>query len=266
MRRFAALLVLPFAFAGCGGEATSLDPVAEAATKTADVGSARFQLEMSIPDPDTGETLHFRGPGLIADHGELISMKMHLDPTKDTPAFTMDTVMTDDAMYLHSSLFQIAMPRGKQWLKAREDDPVGNIGQNDPGQMLDYLQGAGSVEKIGSDTVRGLRTTKYRARIELGKVVEKIPEERRARMQHAIDVLHDIGVNEIPMIVWVDDDDLVRRQTMDWTVKNPDDPSDRFHLKATLELFDFGTKARVVVPPVAKTMSYAKFLKQAGGG
>jgi hypothetical protein len=263
MRRIALLVVLPLALVACGGDTTSLDPVANAATKTAGVASARFQIDMTLTDPDTGGPLHMRGPGVIADHGHLMQMKLHLDKTKDTPAFTMDGILTDDAMYLRSRLFKIAMPPGKEWLKATEDDPVGNIGQNDPGQMLDFLRGAGDVEKIGSGTVRGVPTTKYRARIVLDKVVDKIPEERRARVEHAIDVLHDIGVDEIPMTVWVDDDDLVRRMTMNWLVKNPDDPADRFQLKAALELFDFGTAARVVIPPASQTMPYDKFV---GGG
>jgi hypothetical protein len=263
MRRIALLVVLPLALVACGGDTTSLDPVANAATKTAGVASARFQIDMTLTDPDTGGPLHMRGPGVIADHGHLMQMKLHLDKTKDTPAFTMDGILTDDAMYLRSRLFKIAMPPGKEWLKATEDDPVGNIGQNDPGQMLDFLRGAGDVEKIGSGTVRGVPTTKYRARIVLDKVVDKIPEERRARVEHAIDVLHDIGVDEIPMTVWVDDDDLVRRMTMNWLVKNPDDPADRFQLKAALELFDFGTAAPVVIPPASQTMPYDKFV---GGG
>ena len=264
MRRFAALLVLPLALVACGGsDTTSLDPVADAATKTSDVASARFQIDMTLTDPDTGGPLHMRGPGVIADHGHLMQMTLHLDKTKETPAFTMDGILTDDAMYLRSRLFQIAMPPGKEWLKATEDDPVGEIGQNDPGQMLDFLRGAGSVTNIGSATVRGVTTTKYRARIVLDKVVEKIPEERRARVEHAIDVLHTVGVDEVPMTVWVDDEDLVRRMTMNWVVKNPDKPSDRFELKATMELFDFGTQAQVVLPPASKTMPYDKFV---GGG
>jgi hypothetical protein len=261
--RFALLMVLPLALVACGGDATSLDPVASAATKTSAVASARFDIDMTITDPDTGGPLHMRGPGVIADHGHLMQMKMHLDKTKDTPAFTMDGIITDDAMYLRSRLFQIAMPPGKEWLKATDDDPVGNIGQNDPGQMLDFLRGAGDVERIGSGTVRGVSTTKYRARIVLDKAVEKVPEERRDRIKHAIDVLHTINVDEIPMTVWVDGDDLVRRMTMNWVVKNPDDPADRFELEALMELYDFGTKAKVVIPPASKTMPYAKFT---GGG
>jgi hypothetical protein len=267
VRRVVPLLLASFALVGCGGGgATSLDPVAKAATKTRDVASAQFQLDMTLTDPDSKQTLHMRGPGVIADHGHLMEMKMHLDKTKGTPAFTMDGIITDDAMYLRSRLFQIAMPKGKEWLKANEDDPVGNIGQNDPGQMLDFLRGTGSVEEIGRGTVRGVSTTKYRARISLRKAVEKIPEDRRARLEHAVDVLHEIGVDEVPMTVWVDGNDLVRRLTMNWVVKNPNNASDRFQLKATMELFDFGTNARIVVPPAAKTMSYEQFVAQGGGG
>jgi hypothetical protein len=263
IRRFALLVLLPLTLVACGGDTTSLDPIASAATKTSGVASARFHVDMTITDPDTGEPLHMRGPGVIADHGHLMQMNLHLDQTKDTPAFTMEGIITDDAMYLRSRLFQIAMPPGKEWLKATEDDPVGNIGQNDPGQMLDFLRGAGEVEKIGSGTVRGVSTTKYRARIILEKAVEKIPEDRRDRIKHAIDGLHDIGVDEIPMTVWVDDHDLVRRMIMNWVVKNPDNAAERFELKATMDLFDFGTNAQVAIPPASKTMPYAEFT---GGG
>jgi hypothetical protein len=260
------ILLAAVALGGCGGDSTSLDPLASAATKTADVASARFQLRMSVPDPDNGVVLRFRGPGVIADHGHLISMKMRLAPTKDTAAFTMDTVMSDDAMYLRSRAFAVGLAPGKEWLKARDTDAIGNIGQNDPGQMLDYLRGAGSVDEVGSERIRGLTTTKYRARIELDKVVDKLPENRRDRIEPAIDQLHRLGLDEIPMTVWVDRQDLVRRATMDWTVKNPDNAAERFHVSMTLDLFDFGTSARVVVPPAAKTMAYADFLKRTGGG
>jgi hypothetical protein len=265
MRRY-SILVAALALGGCGGDTTSLDPVAEAATKTAAVASARFQLAMSVPDPDTGGLLRFRGPGVIADHGHLMGMKMRLAATKDTPAFTMEAVMTDGATYLRSPAFRPAMAPGKEWLKARDTDPVGNIGQNDPSQMIDYLRVAGSVEEIGSEPIRGATTTKYRARIELDKVMQKLPEDRRKRIEPAIEQMHKLGIHEIPMTVWVDDQDLVRRATMDWTIKNPDNAAEAFHMTMTLDLFDFGTRAPVVVPAAAKTMAYADFIKQAGGG
>ena len=260
------ILLAAIALAGCGGDATTLDPVAEAATKTSGVGSVRFQLRMSVPDPDTGELLRLSGPGVIARHGNLISMRMHVAASGDTDAFTMDAVMAKDAMYMRSPAFAIAMPRGKEWLKLRDTDPFGNIGQNDPAQMLDYLRAAGDVEEVGTARVQGLETTKYRATIVLDKVAQRVPEDRRHRVEAAIDQLHRLGVDSLPMTVWVDGKGLVRRATMDWAITNPDDKTDKFRLTMTVDLFDFGTKARVTVPAAAKTMSYADFLKRNGGG
>src|SRR5687768_1486955 len=65
MRRLllvAQLAALVVGLAGCGGDTLSLDPVADAATKTANSGSSRVEFKMAMKF--AGESIDMNGSGV----------------------------------------------------------------------------------------------------------------------------------------------------------------------------------------------------------
>lgn len=254
LRRALVLFLLALPLAACGGtsEVTSLDPVAQAADRTTSAAGVHF--EMSARIAGQGEALAFSGPGEIADHGKEMHMRLTL------PASTLgaggagnvkfDVVSANDTYYLHGGPFQQIAP-GK-WVKVKSTDKAFQLGQNDPSQMLQYLRATSNVDEVGKDTVRGVETTHYAARLQLDRVADKVSPEAASALKQATKTL---GTKEIPLDVWVDRDGLVRRIKMDWHPKGGS-------LVMGLDLFDFGD-VHVDVPADSDTVDLSSML---GGG
>jgi hypothetical protein len=254
MRRALLVLFAAALLAGCGGDTVSLDPIAEAATKTKDVPGAHFVMTGRIVA--AGERIEWHGPGAIADHGRKMSMRMTM-PSEllgmkgvDGRDVTFEAIGDSRFFYFRGGPFS-ELTDGK-WVRIRDDASGINLGQHDPSQMLEYLRATSKIERIGEDTIRGVATTHYEARIQLDRVSDHMsPEVARAFRQ----MTQGAGIKEIPLEVWIDDEGLVRRLTMDWKTYTGSVAFD-------MELFDFGD-VQIDVPDAAETVDMTKLL---GGG
>jgi hypothetical protein len=233
MRRTLALLLLVLPLAACGGsDVTSLDPVAQAAEKTTSVAGAHFWMNARISAE--GETVEFSGPGEIGDHGRKLHMRLSMPASilgikgRERGSVTFEAVGAAGYYYFRGGPFSELT--GGKWVRMKDDDPNFNLGQNDPSKMLEYLRATSDVEEKGEDTIRGVATTKYHARIQLDKVAERLSPEAAQALERMTKTL---GAKEIPLDVWVDDGGLVRRMTMDWRPRGG-------MFSMSLDLFDFG--------------------------
>ncbi len=255
MKRALALLLIVLPLCACGGDVASLDPIAEAAEKTTNVPGAHFVLSARISEQG-GETVEFRGPGEIADHGRKLHMRMTMPAEilgmkglrgKDV---TFEAIGAGHDFYFRGGPFTQLV--GRKWVVIPDDESGFDIGQNDPSKMLEYLRATSKVEERGQETVRGVETTHYEARIQLDKVAKRVsPEAAKALRQ----VTQGAGIKEIPLEVWVDGSSLVRRLKMDWHRSGGS-----FVLE--MELFDFG-EVEIDVPKASETTTLEKIL---GGG
>jgi hypothetical protein len=255
LRRAVLLLLLALPLAACGGttsDVTSLDPLAQAANKTTNVSGAHFQMSARIGDQS--QTIAFSGPGEIADHGRQLHMQLTLPASVlgagGTGNAQLELVSSDKAYYLRGGPFEQFAP-GK-WVKVKSDDPTFNLGQNDPSQMLEYLRATSNVDEVGKDTVHGVDTTHYSARLQLDKVADRVSTDAAKALKQATKTL---GTKELPMDVWVDANGLVRRVKMDWHPKGGS-------LVMSLDLFDFGD-VNIHVPASSDTVDLSNML---GGG
>ena len=254
MRRALALLLLVLPLAACGGtsDVTSLDPVAQAADRTTNVAGAHFQISARIGDK--GDTMAFSGPGEIADHGKKLHMRLTLPASilgaggRGNAKFEL--VSSGNAYYLRGGPFEQLAP-GK-WVKVESTDSSFQLGQNDPSQMLQYLRATSNIVEQGKETVRGVGTTHYAARLQLDKVADRVSPDAARALKQATKTL---GTKEIPMDVWVDGDGLVRRMKMDWHPR-------RASFVMSLDLFDFGN-VDIAVPADSDTVDLSSML---GGG
>jgi hypothetical protein len=256
LRRAVLLLLLALPLAACGGttatDVTSLEPVAQAAAKTSNVPGAHFQMSARIGDQS--HTIAFSGPGEIADHGKQLHMQLTLPASVlgagGTGNAQFELVSSDNTYYLRGGPFEQFAPR--KWVTVKSNDPSFNLGQNDPSQMLEYLRATSNVDEVGKDTVRGVDTTHYSARLQLDKVADRVSADAAKALEQATKTL---GTKEIPMDVWVDGDGLVRRVKMDWHPKGGS-------FVMSLDLFDFGD-VNVDVPASSDTVDLSNML---GGG
>jgi hypothetical protein len=112
-----------------------------------------------------------------------------------------------------------------------------------PGSMLEQLRGVGDVKVVGTDTLRGVATTRFRATVDLHKAIALLPPARRAQMQPAVDQLLQTGQSSVPVEAWVDRERRLRREIVTLAGLGT----------MRLDLSDFGGQRRVVAPPADQT-------------
>src|SRR5438876_404094 len=100
----------------------------------------------------------------------------------------MEEIFKASSEYVGSSLFAGKLPGGARWVKidlGRVTQALGlNMqqlaGQSNPAQFLQYLRAtAGTVTPVGSELVRGVPTTHYRATVDLDRVADVVPSADR---------------------------------------------------------------------------------------
>ena len=108
-----------------------------------------------------------------------------------------------------------------------------------PLDSFDQLQAVGrEIEDLGEEEVRGTTTTRFRTALDPAKILAQLPEERRAAAEATLGQM-----SEIPVEVWLDDEDRPRRQRMQFAL--PDGGS----MSITIEAFDFGKPVVIELPP-----------------
>ena len=136
-------------------------------------------------------------------------------------------------------------------------------GNNDPRKMLAQLKAvSGEVEKLGSEKVRGVDTTHYKAKIDIRKTPDALPPEQREAARSSVERLVDItGSSSYPVEVWIDGKDLVRRMFLEYSFDVPSQ-EDKANFKMTMELYDFGTQVEVTPPPADQVADFRELARK----
>ena len=271
MTRAILLLAAALAFAGCGGGggATSFDPAASAAT-TANAKSAKLAFDTSLSSG--GKPLRMTGSGVVDFQNRAARMVFDVGDFlrgSGLPASANEQwriVSQGFVIYMNAPTLARQLAGGKQWLKLDVERLAksGNIDlgqfrqltQNDPTQMLQYLRAvSGKIDDVGEEDVRGVETTHYRAKVDLDKVAEQAPPKLRKTFRASIQSLkRGLGRSEIPVDVWVDEDNLVRRLQEHLTIAGGG------KIDFSVDFYDFGTPVTVSPPPASDTLDLATVL------
>jgi hypothetical protein len=262
-----AVLVLVLS-GGSGNDATlvSSSALADAASATERVAGTSTSVEGTVDTEGLPEPMHIRLHGiqnirqraadLVGTYENLPKQVPGQDANGRIPVETI-TILPD--LYMKSPLFDTGVPRGK-WLhidlaKVGKQIGIGDptqFGSGDPSQALQTLRALSSrVEQVGTEDVRGVTNTHYRATVELRRLPEVTPPARRAAARQSADrLIQLIGADSYPMEVWVDRRHLVRRMRLQMTMKVQ---GRSLKQDMTIELFDFGPKRKVKPPPAGQT-------------
>jgi hypothetical protein len=264
------VVALAVGLSACGGDALALDPVASAATKTVESGSSR--VEFTIAAKAAGQSIDMTGSGLF-DYRRprgAVTYRMQL-PGVGNVSMEMRMVGTRLFLRLPQEVVGPALPNGKPWFVLDLDRSLRQAGlgsldftqQQDPAQTLQYLRAASSgVKESGSATVRGVETTRYVGRLDFRKGLDagldKLPAGERQRARQGMQrMLGRLGAKGVPFEVFVDDDGLLRRLTMDLSMEGMGQP---FSTKLSMDYFDFGVDVDVEAPPARDVTDATRLL------
>lgn len=272
LRRLALLLCLGLcatALAGCGGDAVALDPVANAATKTADSTSARVAFSATVDAGNAG-TMSLAGRGIFDGRSKSgwMNMTFTLPPTAQAglgPNPSMEIIFDGRhgfVMYMRGSMFK-TLP-AETWVKMdlqKLADKAGvdlgaltNANQADPSQALRMLMASSGARVTGSDTIRGVATTRYAFSIDL----KRLADENKALRKSLKQLIDRAGINSYPAEAWIDKQGHVRRvkvrMSMGAQFGTP------VSMTMTEDLYDFGVKAEIYPPPDAQVVDMSALL------
>ena len=280
MKRLFALLPLLAAalvLSGCGSkDALTLDPVAEAASKTTNAGSSRVSFESTMWL--LGKEVSFNAAGLYdyaRSRGSLtMDMSALMPGMSGLGAFELRQL--GSTLYMRMpALAGAYVPQGKQWLSLDLDAAVDKAGlgglnpanlQQDPSQFLTLLRASSvDVQEAGDATVRGADVTRYTAKLDLRKSVDasldqlELSDEQEAALRRAAEQLADqVGTKTIPVEVFVDAAGRLRRLNMDLSTTVQ---GQRFALEQTVDYYDFGVEVDVDAPPASQVHDLTKQLQ-----
>ena len=277
------------AIAGCGSSSSnssSANQVVRAAYVSTSTSGYRMRFGMVLNSSALPSAITAVGAGRfnVRQHTGAITLEMNLGNIPQVSAvlgssrLLLQELIDGTTIYvklpdaLSSNLPSLS---GKPWVKidlakAGSASGVPGIGSlvnnpasSDPSQFLQYLRAAGTVTKVGSDTVNGIPTTHYRAVIALDKVPNALPAASRSQAQAAVAGLEKItNLHEIPVGVWVDSQNLVRRMRISFRESLA--TGQAIDAAITVDIVGYGPQPPPVLPP-ADQVTDASALAGASG-
>lgn len=206
-------------------------------------------------------SLSFSGEGVMDFDEEVGRMEMEL-PAMGTATQTI----------FHEGTVYTQIPTGaggeEQWIR-HEGGRAATPGMDgDPIGMVEVVEAAeGDIEELGDDEIRGVAVDGFAFTVagsELAQGDDEVPQ--------------GMGDLDVPMEVWLDGDDRVRRLVMeldtgavmqsgtdesaDGQQDGPGTVGDMATLTVTMEFFDFGTDVDVELPADEDVISADEFQRQ----
>ncbi|MFD4573810.1 DUF1396 domain-containing protein [Streptomyces sp. NPDC058417] len=239
--------------------------VARASANADDITSFRYRMTGRTPEEGrvSAEASMQMKPEIA------MSMKMTaLDQGADASA---EIRLVDQAMYIGGNAEAAKETDGKSWLKfdlsGLGDDTAGrpsgaSQADRNPAVESTFLTGADDVEKVGTETVEGVRTTHYKGTVTLADLEKSLKGEKkdtRERRQKSIDQYEKLGVDKLTMDLWIDGEDHTRQFRMRGA-------ADKGPLDMTITFLDLNKPVKVTAPPAAETVDLAELMAGAGEG
>jgi hypothetical protein len=279
--RIGPLLALALGLAACGGDTVSLDPVASAASRTAQVSTQHMSMTAVMQLPGVSQTISFTAEGAVdnrARRGEIAidmsSLAGALPPSAHAlsdPGLWRGKEVFDASnglvVYMNFPFLAQSARLTKPWIRfdvgsfakklGFDFDQLMQMSGGDPTRQLEYLRAtSGEVRKLGTAKVRGVTTTHYRAHVDLSKYPKLLPESQRGVARSSVEALTKLtGASTFPVEVWVDNRNLVRRMRMVMVMKAPQGPMTMW---MTLDFYGFGTPVNVELPPADQVTDLAE--------
>lgn len=246
---------------GCGASA-ALDPVARAADVTQSLPGAQIALSAEVVLPFGSEPLRYTGHGVVSNDPLSADIRLdfsHLGPRRSGAHLVADMRILRHVFFLRFAPLS-AQLHGKQWLKIDEGRTAKAVGlgnlpstdELDPDQYLTYLRSvSGGLTGIGGQPIHGVATTGYRGEIDLEKVAQQAPADRRSATVAAVGNLERVtGVSSIPFQVWIDGAGRVRRVSLSEGESSTN--SDAVKVFVTVDFLRFGPQHPAPAPPAGE--------------
>jgi hypothetical protein len=275
-RRLAVLTVVAISLTACAkapptnrdtppGDA--LPALLDALQKTNDVPSGRMAVDLTFTSPE--ETFHITGDvEYIRDPQDPASLRERV--LLDIPSMGMMPggevemiIGKGSVIYVRAPMLASDIPSTTRWIKldpSRLPGSEGGFGAAtaaaDPATILAAIKDALTVQEVGADTVDGAETTRYRATVDIVKLLPLLArmsddEPTDADMREARDQLEKLGLDMLPIDLWVDDAGFVKQIRLNVDMTDVE-PNRHISFALTLTFSDFGEPVSIDIPPASQ--------------
>jgi hypothetical protein len=190
------------------------------------------------------------------------------DTMRRTGSTSMQARYLSDAYYARMSDTFARQSGGKHWIRYAYDDLAqfgGSSGaylkdqmQNTtPNQSVKLLLASGDVEKVGTESVRGRRTTHYSGTVNVADLATKNSNLTASQLAGLKKQLTAAGVATEQVDIWVDAQNLLVKKVEKGAMS-----SGRY--SQTAYYSDYGVKVDATVPPADDTEDFTALLKKQG--
>lgn len=273
MRRILAMLaVLAVGLLPACAEASAQELIAKAPEVTTDQGTAKMAMTMDMTGGAQDITIN--AEGAVDFESQAASMTM------DLGALGAQSGMGKIEMLTEGTTVYMKFPNAQQlgiptaWVKMDLEAMTGlqgmeslsQINNNDPSKQMEMLRGVSDdIEEVGTEDVRGTETTHYTATIDVDKALEELPEDAQASFKKQYETM---GLDTLPVEIWLDGDGLLRRQKVSVDLSNVEGAAAVGGQAPTamvmdMEFYDFGAEVNVEPPPANEVTDFAEL--QGGG-
>ncbi|MGN6201793.1 MAG: hypothetical protein ACTHNY_05255, partial [Solirubrobacterales bacterium] len=242
---------------GAGGP---LNAIAEAAVKTQQEGGVRAALRGIVSQPGQSKPLVVTGHEVYADSGVARGIVTATDPKSGEPV-KVEMVQDGTEVYMRSSSFG-TLPDGKEWMGV--DYSLGDdletpvpAGGDALGELALLEKATGGVEKVGTEKVRGVSTTRYRGRI---SVAENAKRLRELGGEETAAFIEKEG-SPLQIEAWIDAKGLVRQMRIVQT-KAGEKGEDPTTTDMRIELYDFGIEPKIEVPESSEVFDTTSLVQE----
>jgi hypothetical protein len=261
MGRFAVFALVAAALAaGCGAEDAAreaVDPVADAAARTAAAGGA--QVDGVITYEIEGERIPSTMTGVVDFENErsrvVTRFRAFGAKVERESGFPDERIRDGLAVYITTPLLRDEID--ERWAKVDleemsdeyglDAEMLGSWDESSPQSMLRVLEAAGGARDAGRKRIGGELTTRYDAQISIERFAELVakdadPDFRRGFVDG---ITEQMGSDTVATSVWIDGDGLIRRERMEMTMNIEGESIDATLL---MSFSDFSDRHEVAVP------------------
>jgi hypothetical protein len=247
-------------------EMTPAAAVAKAAKNTEEINSLRYRMTGRAPEE-----------GRVKAEAEMqikptLAMSMKMTALDQGADGTAEIRLVDKAMYIGGGPEAAKEMDGKSWMKfdlaamgaGDELNQLGGASQADknPATESTFLTGAKDVEKVGTETVDGVKTTHYKGTVTLADLEKSLGDEEKAtreKRRKSLEQYEKMGVDKLTMDMWIDGDDRTKQFRMRGD-------ADKGPLDMTITFLGFNEPVKVTAPPAEDTADLAEMMKEAQQG
>ena len=184
----------------------------------------------------------------------------------DPDGWKIEVVQDGDVGYVRFPAIADQLPAGKSWIRA-DDGAGGRQGRlrlrraravrRAPirATLLDSLRAVTSkIETVGTEELRGVETTHYRAVIDPAELAKLAPTGDEKTSQTLVDQLTaQSGLGRCPVDVWIDATGFVRKLSMSFSATQPG-TTQSSEASMSFELWDYGESVDIDVPPASQVV------------